>query len=533
MRKQLLKSLLVAVALITGTLYANAETVKFDFAENEWNLSIVTSTLDAKNAWITDAVEKNNVSIVFKWGTSTSNRPYYLNNSGTKQVRAVKGNVFKVFAPEGKTITKIEFEKGSYFNLSADGLTETTWEGNSPMVKFTATGTNWIYSITVTYEDWNGNTVMPATEEETIVLNFADYLSYNDEDGLQADLNITQAGEDGTESRLYAYIPKTTDPTASQNKAYYVSSSYRLRAFNGTAVFKVDPDKVIKKLTFAGSTWNAANTINGTVCATRAAANALVYDGNECNLTFGGQTVISTVTVVLADKTINAPEVVLDETSTDAVENFNCANVTVKRNITADEWAAVSFPFAMNAATVKANFGDDVEVAEFTNADGKTLTVFFQTNANVAMEAGVPYLIKTSKDVTEVKAQNATLTNTTTPVTFSPFKFVPTFTQATLNEGWIYVAHNNMLKEAQEGGASINGFRAYFEFPVITLEEEVYEEEFGAKTYILNVDGQTTGIKAIDKLTNDNSAIYDLQGRRVATPTRGLYIVNGKKVVVK
>ena len=48
-----------------------------------------------------------------------------------------------------------------------------------------------------------------------------------------------------------------------------------------------------------------------------------------------------------------------------------------------------------------------------------------------------------------------------------------------------------------------------------------------------NGDG-TTGIQTIDngKLTNDN-VYYDLQGRRVAQPTKGLYIVNGKKVVIK
>ena len=46
-------------------------------------------------------------------------------------------------------------------------------------------------------------------------------------------------------------------------------------------------------------------------------------------------------------------------------------------------------------------------------------------------------------------------------------------------------------------------------------------------------DDETTGIKAIDneQLTIDN--YYDLSGRKVAQPTKGLYIVNGKKVVVK
>ena len=46
-------------------------------------------------------------------------------------------------------------------------------------------------------------------------------------------------------------------------------------------------------------------------------------------------------------------------------------------------------------------------------------------------------------------------------------------------------------------------------------------------------DDSITGIKTIDhgQLTMDNC--FDLQGRRVAQPTKGLYIVNGKKVVIK
>jgi hypothetical protein len=47
-------------------------------------------------------------------------------------------------------------------------------------------------------------------------------------------------------------------------------------------------------------------------------------------------------------------------------------------------------------------------------------------------------------------------------------------------------------------------------------------------------NNETTGVKAIEnsQLTIDNS-VYDLQGRRVAKPTKGLYIVNGKKVIIK
>lgn len=48
------------------------------------------------------------------------------------------------------------------------------------------------------------------------------------------------------------------------------------------------------------------------------------------------------------------------------------------------------------------------------------------------------------------------------------------------------------------------------------------------------VSGTSTGIEAVVKAKNmENSVFYDLQGRKVANPTKGLYIVDGCKVLVK
>lgn len=50
----------------------------------------------------------------------------------------------------------------------------------------------------------------------------------------------------------------------------------------------------------------------------------------------------------------------------------------------------------------------------------------------------------------------------------------------------------------------------------------------------LGFGNETTAISTIEKMRNvENETFYDLQGRRVAQPTKGLYIVNGKKVVIK
>ena len=54
-------------------------------------------------------------------------------------------------------------------------------------------------------------------------------------------------------------------------------------------------------------------------------------------------------------------------------------------------------------------------------------------------------------------------------------------------------------------------------------------------TFIFD-DGQTTGIESVkseDRVVNGSAEYYNLAGQRVAQPTKGLYIVNGRKVVVK
>ena len=48
----------------------------------------------------------------------------------------------------------------------------------------------------------------------------------------------------------------------------------------------------------------------------------------------------------------------------------------------------------------------------------------------------------------------------------------------------------------------------------------------------LSIGDDATGIKAVEGVT-ERGVVYDLQGRRVAQPTRGLYIENGKKVIIK
>ena len=62
----------------------------------------------------------------------------------------------------------------------------------------------------------------------------------------------------------------------------------------------------------------------------------------------------------------------------------------------------------------------------------------------------------------------------------------------------------------------------------------VYDGAAGARDYFLF--DETTSISEELRVKSEEIAtapVYDLQGRRVNTPTKSMYIVNGRKVVVK
>ena len=96
----------------------------------------------------------------------------------------------------------------------------------------------------------------------------------------------------------------------------------------------------------------------------------------------------------------------------------------------------------------------------------------------------------------------------------------------TENKSILFVGENNTLYYPKSG-AFVNACRAYFEL----------SDDSQAREFVMNFDGEATGIsdalRLNDKgqMTNDN--FYDLQGRKIEKPTKGLYIHNGKKVIIK
>ena len=57
-------------------------------------------------------------------------------------------------------------------------------------------------------------------------------------------------------------------------------------------------------------------------------------------------------------------------------------------------------------------------------------------------------------------------------------------------------------------------------------------ESMQSKGYRFDFDG-TTGVENVNTDGVDTDAVYDLQGRKVKMPAKGVYIVNGKKVLIR
>jgi hypothetical protein len=139
-----------------------------------------------------------------------------------------------------------------------------------------------------------------------------------------------------------------------------------------------------------------------------------------------------------------------------------------------------------------------------------------------AIEANKPYAIKVASDFTAAAISGVTIAEATPTQTVDDWKFVGTYTSGKIPQGSYFFSNNKLYKAADDTN-TINPFRAYF----------TYTGGSSAPSITFSVDGETTGIKTIDnsQFTIDN--VYNVAGQRVAQPTKGLYIVNGKKVVIK
>ena len=214
-------------------------------------------------------------------------------------------------------------------------------------------------------------------------------------------------------------------------------------------------------------------------------------------------------------------DVVLKENNYNRFVAADDVDLTLVRTTVAGTWNTICLPFDVADPTTL--FGTGAKVAELQSLEGTTLK-FSVVNA---IEAGKPYLVLPTEAMTEKALTGVSLVAGTTDVPAGDLTFTGVYDPTAAAAGSLFISTGNKLSESN-GEGTIKAFRAYFQVA-----------EGGAKAVDFVVDDVATGIINIDGTVLTDGSTYDLQGRRVsigsanAKPARGLYIVNGKKTIVK
>lgn len=252
------------------------------------------------------------------------------------------------------------------------------------------------------------------------------------------------------------------------------------------------------------------------------------------------------------DEKYAATNVTLDgnANNTDAISKLEVGkqyNVTLKnRTFGANKWYAVVLPFSVSQKQMKDVFGKDVKVLHYSDVDGTDLNLFEHFYQMIV--GGTPVLVKPSVAVTNPVFNNVTLTskkvvdieNTGFKCTGSwdnvDFPAYSYFIDAKTNSFYLYdptKVETNTVKP--HAGA----FRSWIiststnpsEAKQLTMHINGIEEQ-GETTAIWNA------ISGNDDAEVASKGIYSLSGQKMnATDThslpKGIYIVNGKKFIVK
>lgn len=242
--------------------------------------------------------------------------------------------------------------------------------------------------------------------------------------------------------------------------------------------------------------------------------------------------------IIVTVEVPKAKNYTLDETKKDnVIETYENANVTLQRTLSKDYWNTFCVPFALDAEQVTQYFGEGTQLRTYEGNCNNNI-VYFATVDNI--EAGKPYIMKPGNAV----VQNPTFEGVSMVATgldkngnpqavgdASTVQMKGIYNQILLeaDKTELFLGDNDLFYYPLDNieARTIGGLRAYFIVPQGT----------DIKKLRANLDGTPTSLGTIFDTEESNAPVYNLQGQCVGNSLRalksGIYIQNGKKVVVK
>ena len=263
-----------------------------------------------------------------------------------------------------------------------------------------------------------------------------------------------------------------------------------------------------------------------------------VWVGSAKEVVFTNSKQARATNIIVTVEVPKAKSYTLDETKTDnVIETYENANVTLQRTLSKDYWNTFCVPFALDAEQVTQYFGEGTQLRTYEGNCNNNI-VYFATVDNI--EAGKPYIMKPGNAV----VKNPTFEGVSMVATgldengnpqavgdASTVQMKGIYNQILLktDKTELFLGDNDLFYYPIDDvdARTIGGLRAYFIVPQGT----------DIKKLRANLDGTPTSLDTIFDTEESNAPVYNLQGQCVGNSLRalksGIYIQNGKKVVVK
>ncbi len=262
------------------------------------------------------------------------------------------------------------------------------------------------------------------------------------------------------------------------------------------------------------------------------------WTGSAQSVTFTTTQQTHATQIIVTVEVPKAKNYTLDETKTDnVIKDCAYANVTLQRTLEASHWNSFCVPFALDKDQVTQYFGEGTQLRTYEGNCNNNI-VYFATVDNI--EAGKPYIMKPGNAV----VQNPTFEGVSMVATgldengnpqavgdASTVQMKGIYNQILLktDKTELFLGDNDLFYYPIDDvdARTIGGLRAYFIVPQGT----------DIKKLRANLDGTPTSLGTIFDTEESNAPVYNLQGQCVGNSLRalksGIYIQNGKKVVVK
>ena len=221
-----------------------------------------------------------------------------------------------------------------------------------------------------------------------------------------------------------------------------------------------------------------------------------------------------------------------------AYEPFTATTATYNRTMnTGTTWATLCLPFEVSLEN------KDFRAFKLLSANETTNTIELE-EITTSIAAGTPVIIKMNNGVTALNfsVENKEIANNvkTSATADNNYQLQGIYTQKVFNkdaDNNCYIVKGNMLMNPAKLLANTKvtkvaskPFRAY-------MVDNSSAPTAGAKMFSIAIGGSTTAIDSINTIADDNAIYYDLQGKRLNEPQKGINIVkrNGKtmKVIIK